>query len=408
VRREQLRIAHEIKAAALDNNSNVGEITDEIITELAEINRQPETKKARCRKLSDFHLVKSTHESVLLGANRYANRGGLGFLTAPTGVGKSVMATQMMMCWAGGIDFMGIANPHHKPLKIAYVQAEDDDGDVAEMFHGVRHGMNLGQDLVSTIQQNITIMDVEGRGPRFVKNLSTQLRDMDAMDMLVVNPLMAYFKGNINDGDAVGEFFRENLNEIYRRREMFLWIIHHTAKPPKDKKNSSFIEERYNMHGSAELSNYGRLIISIRPRDNGEYIMDLAKRGKRAGVVEQSEENPMRWEPITEVPVKHSTCSYMHEGERYPVLCWEQGTPIEDDPEPTTKPRTRARRHTDDEILSCFPLQEEPENHEVVLRRLKELRGGVNKTQAEKYITAMLTENRVAYDEVNAVYYRIV
>jgi hypothetical protein len=70
----------------------------------------------------------------LLG-NRWLGRGGGAFLFAETGQGKSVLVMQAAILWALGRSFFGIT-PRH-PLKVGLWQAENDDGDCAEMFQGI-------------------------------------------------------------------------------------------------------------------------------------------------------------------------------------------------------------------------------------------------------------------------------
>ena len=71
----------------------------------------------------------------------YVCRGGGVLLAAPTGIGKSSWAMQAMILWAIGRACFGITPT--RPLKSLLIQAENDDGDLAEMRDGVIAGMDL-------------------------------------------------------------------------------------------------------------------------------------------------------------------------------------------------------------------------------------------------------------------------
>ena len=80
--------------------------------------------------------------------HRFLCRGGGMLLVGPTGIGKSSFALQCMILWAVGREAHGIRPP--RPLKSLVVQAENDDGDMAEMRDGVIGGLGLkeAKDLV--------------------------------------------------------------------------------------------------------------------------------------------------------------------------------------------------------------------------------------------------------------------
>jgi hypothetical protein len=62
---------------------------------------------------------------------RFLCRRGLLLLCGPTGIGKSSFAMQCMILWALGLPAFGIAPV--RPLKSLLIQAENDEGDLAEM-----------------------------------------------------------------------------------------------------------------------------------------------------------------------------------------------------------------------------------------------------------------------------------
>ena len=66
--------------------------------------------------------------------NRWLCKGGSCLFVGQSGIGKSSLCMQMSMNWALGRTTFGIRP--ERPLKSLIVQAENDRGDVAEMFQG--------------------------------------------------------------------------------------------------------------------------------------------------------------------------------------------------------------------------------------------------------------------------------
>ena len=73
--------------------------------------------------------------------HRFLCRGAGLLVVGPTGIGKSSLSMQAKILWAIGKPLFGI-HPT-KPLKSLLIQAENDDGDLAEMRDGVMAGLNL-------------------------------------------------------------------------------------------------------------------------------------------------------------------------------------------------------------------------------------------------------------------------
>jgi len=92
----------------------------------------------------------------------YLCRGGGLLLAAPTGIGKSSFALQAMILWALGRACFGITPT--RPLKSLLIQAENDDGDLAEMRDGVIAGMDLTDDEKKTAMENVIVFQENTRG----------------------------------------------------------------------------------------------------------------------------------------------------------------------------------------------------------------------------------------------------
>src|SRR6266496_1400301 len=81
------------------------------------------------KNLLAFERPKPGDASELI-QSRYLCRGGSLLLCGATGIGKSSLALQLPMLWALGRGDFGLVPT--SPLKTLIIQAENDDGDIAE------------------------------------------------------------------------------------------------------------------------------------------------------------------------------------------------------------------------------------------------------------------------------------
>ena len=95
------------------------------------------------RRLGELVVPPENDPSELL-RHRFLCQGGGLLLVGPTGVGKSALAMQTMILWAVGREAFWITPT--RPLKSLLVQAENDDGDLAEMREGVFRGLGLTEE----------------------------------------------------------------------------------------------------------------------------------------------------------------------------------------------------------------------------------------------------------------------
>src|SRR5438874_3603439 len=105
------------------------------------------------RSILDLQPAKSDDGNTLLG-NRFLCRGGGLLFVGSSGIGKSTAVIQMGICWAVGRECFGI--PPRQSLKILYVQAENDEGDLCEMRDGVLERLGLTNEELDKLDHNFT------------------------------------------------------------------------------------------------------------------------------------------------------------------------------------------------------------------------------------------------------------
>lgn len=224
-----------------------------------------------------------TNDPNELLRDRFLCRGGGMLLVGPTGVGKSSLSMQFMLQWALGRCAFGIAPTG--PLKSLLIQAENDDGDLAEMRDGVVKGLELLEAQWTEAFERIKVVREDMRtGDDFARTVLRPLLEGNRPDIVWIDPALAYLGGESNDQDVVGKFLRNGLNPLLREFNCAGIIVHHTNKPPgkNDAKGWTGTDQAYLGGGSAEWANWPRAVIALKKTpEHGIFELCVGKRGNR-------------------------------------------------------------------------------------------------------------------------------
>jgi AAA domain len=241
------------------------------------------TKKpsAVVKPLMELQPAKENDGNTLLG-NRFLCRGGGGLLIGPTGIGKSTAIIQMGICWSVGKECFSIAPA--QPLKILYIQSENDEGDLCEMRDGVLEHLKLNPEKRERLDRNFTCVFESSRaGGDFIRETLEPLLQKHSPDLVILDPALAYIGGNASEQETVGTFLRNLLNPVLQTHKCGVLIVHHTPKPNGDgkAKNKLATDFAYAGLGSVEWSNCARFILVLSARqENGVRELRVAKRAR--------------------------------------------------------------------------------------------------------------------------------
>jgi AAA domain-containing protein len=241
------------------------------------------TKKpdAVVKSLMELQPAKENDGNTLLG-KRFLCRGGGGLLIGPTGIGKSTAIIQMGICWSVGRECFSIAPP--QPLKILYIQAENDEGDLCEMRDGVLEHLKLNPEELKTLDRNFTCASESCRtGEDFITETLERLLKKRSPDLVILDPALAYIGGNASEQETVGSFLRNLLNPVLQTHKCGILVVHHTPKPNGDGKGKNKVatDFAYAGLGSAEWANWARFILVLSARhESGVRELRVAKRAR--------------------------------------------------------------------------------------------------------------------------------
>jgi hypothetical protein len=241
---------------------------------------------------------------------------------------------QAAIQWALGRPFFGI-NPSSK-LRVLIIQAENDDGDMAEMRDGIFRGLSLSESEQTEACRNIQVVcESVATGLEFICLLAW-LVAKHKPDLVIVDPLFAYCGCNVSDQERMSLFLRNGINPILQANGCGLILVHHTNKPKTGKERPDWQagDFAYLGSGTSELANWARAVVVIRSIGSHDvFEIVLPKRGKRAGLVDDE------GEPRYSFYVKHGSVG----------ICWEPAR--EDDLTPPGKTPRPGKDH----LLKIIP-----------------------------------------------------
>lgn len=347
---------------SIDKGTTSTEVLDLFEAELSSVRNRVMT--ANLRDLGAFGLPAEDGPDELIGQNRYICKGDSCLIVSSSGMGKS----SLQMIWAARIALgrpcLGIETKRGETSLI--IQAEDSDGDIGELWFSIKHTMQLTDEEIKIVRKRVIVVrDKVNRGAKFIASMRALIAKVKPA-FVWLNPLHAFAGCDIANAQEMGNFLREGLNKANRDESYAYMIIHHTPKPMTGKAvaDKKWHEFMYDAAGSAELVNWARAVITLKPTDvEGDFNLVLAKRGKRAGVrLEVEGEATTFLEITTKIPIRQSNRTLRIEGRKRPfhLLDW---TVREKDPEPEAK--APGNKHVsggsyksqfdDGEVLTYFP-----------------------------------------------------
>lgn len=272
---------------------------------------------------------------------RFLCRGGGMLVVGPTGIGKSSLVLQMLALFSNGMPAFGIEPS--RPLRSIYIQAENDDGDLAEIRDGVVKGLEFTESQRGRFFERVIVHSENCHTAKsfFEKVVIPLIVSNPQIDLLVLDPALSYLGGETKDQRAVGEFLRSMLAPILTKYRIAAIVVHHANKPASGNQKPEWTtsELAYLGSGSIEWANWSRAVIALQGTSNyGVFKMHAAKRGTR-----------LNWKDSTG---EKAYCKLIKHCKSEGVICW---LPADDkDLESTSSEGGRPRKTELEDFLSLL------------------------------------------------------
>lgn len=243
------------------------------------------------RPLSDYpDPIPEDQNPRALIRNGWLRKGGGAFIVSVSGAGKSVLSIQLAMAWTIGKACFGIAPV--RPLRIAIIQAEDDDDEVGWFKMNMRKGWKAEgwtDEEIKRAEDNLRFENFLGKaGDAFVDALK-ELQRKQHYDLYIVNPLFSYFGADLSKNSDDTHFFREMLDPVIKNPDYGCGIIfiHHANKPPKTSDRQGWGTDAFAQYigaGGTDVAGWARAQLVLTPLGNAYGFFRLVG-AKRAGAL---------------------------------------------------------------------------------------------------------------------------
>jgi hypothetical protein len=261
---------------------NVGSVNWEAFTDYLESQDMPQ--EFTLQSIIDYDP--NNDPDNLIG-DRWLRRGSSLLFVGQSGCGKSSMAFFQGLKWAMGEDWFGVKPV--RPLKVAYVQAENDIADQHDSLKGAAQAVFGEENWQEGLQRSNMLFFREA--VRTGVDFATMLRRLvrkTKVDIVYIDPLLSYIGGNPSDIEVCSNFTRHLLQPIMMETGVVLVLVHHFPKPKgQNEKPESVADMAYSGFGSSDLTNWAREVIVMKelgfhqPR---RFVLGMAKRGDRSGL----------------------------------------------------------------------------------------------------------------------------
>jgi hypothetical protein len=216
------------------------------------------------------------YDDYLVG-NGFIERGTASLLAGPSGIGKSSIAIQKSILWGIGRPAFNLSPS--KALRIVLTQTEDSANDIVKQL-AIIDALGLSASEKKLLSINVWVEPMRGyTGVKAIKAWR-DLCTWHKADLLMVNPLSAYYDGDISSNEDNQKFLYQQLGAMLTEMRIGFDSIHHKTKPPiGQKRDLAYHEKMYDMLGGSVLTNFHRAIILVDPIGESEvYEFTLAKR----------------------------------------------------------------------------------------------------------------------------------
>jgi RecA-family ATPase len=337
------------------------------------------------KALADLRTPMYGNDPNELLKHKFLSRGGMALLCGPTGIGKSSLMLQAAIFWSVGKPFFGIVPGEvfqRKGMRVLIVQAENDEGDLAEMRNGVLAGCEeISPTDKKTAGDRIMVATVTDKSAdafagHFGMLLSAGIEGKP-YDLAFIDPVFAYLGGDGSSQKDVSRFMRELLNPLVQKHRVGVLLVHHTNKPlrGKDKDGWAAGDYAYLGSGSAEWVNAVRAALALQSIGSDTvFELRAIKRGQR-----------LRWNDYQgERTFKQYIAYHRDEG----VICWRQASAEEVADALAEGKAGRPKAHDDSVCLHA--VQSQPGASQETYLELIVDRLGCGRTTAQRMFKACI------------------
>jgi hypothetical protein len=230
--------------------------------------------------LMDLKIPEYGNDPNEIIKNRFLFRGGICLMSGATGSGKSSFTMQWAIRLASGQEHFGlkVGDLYYRVgLKVLVIQAENDEGDLAEQREGVLRA--IPKDEAELAGKNLYFSTMpDASGMAFAERLNA-LCAVYVPDVVFIDPVLAFLGGDNSAQKDVSGWVRNLVLPVLMRHKCAAVLLHHVNKPRAAK--DQIQAGAYAMAGSAEWANAARCCLDLARVADGVFKLEATKRGDR-------------------------------------------------------------------------------------------------------------------------------
>ncbi len=267
-----------MSVAAINAAPNIHLLPDPVLPSAVPAAVSPPVSFPPLKRISELECIPADDCSYLL-SNRLLRRGESAGLVGPSGLGKSTTAVQMAIQWSAGLPALGLAPL--APMRVIMMQSENDEAEMSMLTRGILRVADFTAEQAAMVDENFVMAEVSG-GEHLLAMVEHYVREHDA-DLLIIDPVMAYYAGEISSASEFGGFLR-TLAAQFKRLNVAVMFVHHAGKKKTTPGGAAIdIDAIYGGIGSSEFSNVPRVIFTLdQHREAGFARLKIGKRAKRS------------------------------------------------------------------------------------------------------------------------------
>lgn len=201
-------------------------------------------------------------------------------LIADPGVGKSIMALQLLFSLTSGKDFLG-TYAVGKPYTVLYVQTEGDRAETLDRIKAMKHALEIDDKMWA----HLNLPGIHLNTPAgFEKFLAYARQSPMRYDVIIIDPLYTTVKGSMVSDEVAGGWVMSvrKIREVYGSAVV---VLHHDNKETKDSDGNAIPRGKNNVFGSVFWGAFFNSTFKLRV-SKGFYILEGGK--QRSGKIVDS------------------------------------------------------------------------------------------------------------------------
>ena len=230
-------------------------------------------------------------------------------VSAPPGLGKSTLATQIAIECAAGLPVFGVL-PILKPLKVLYCQTERPMLEFLERAEIISKTYPI-------VKENLTVTDAYKifnviKEDHMVGLIQCVNRDCPGVDIIFLDPIYPLVAGGLSKDEPASAFCKAiSLLQKYTKASIFL--THHTVKPSSDRDGNTVIRDDP-FYGSQWLKALVTGSYSLYSNENGVTLLrkkDNYRCLRSEIVLEYDPSTELSHIPLDEMPIVDKVRLYL-------------------------------------------------------------------------------------------------